>query len=111
MFTRWGVTGELWKGKTKLCDTVEAPNVLLAPGKYEMAMRKNKKYDTPCLTVKDHPRTALIPRNGPFGMRGSCSVCIGTKQVTGVVVNAKDAAIRVQDAVRGNKGKIWLEVI
>lgn len=111
MFTRWGVTGELWKGKTKVCDTVEDPKVLLAPGRYEMVMRYNKKYDTHCLTIKDHPRTALIPRNGPFGLRGNCSVCIGTKQTTGIVIHAYDAAKDVQKAVRGNKGRIWLEVV
>lgn len=111
LFTQWGVTGELWNGKDKMCDTVEASGVLLVPGRYEMVMRYNRKYDTRCLTVKDHPRTALIPRNGPFGLKGSCSVCIGTKQTTGVVLNAHDAATRIQEAVRGNKGKIWLEVI
>lgn len=111
MFSRWGVCGELWKDKVKLCDTVEAPDVMLAPGKYEMEMRWKKKYKVHCLTMKGHALTALIPRNGPFGLRGSCSVCIGKSLMTGVLGNVSDAVTNVSDAVLGNNGKIWLEVI
>ncbi len=95
--TRWGVDGTLTIDDRRLCDTVEHPDRLLAPGTYPLRLSQDRRL---ARLVPQLPQGAVVrPANGPFTLRHG-SIGVGDRQLRGLLTGSSDCFDRLMQRLR-----------